>query len=122
MKINTLFYIVFLLPCPIEKINFKRYFKLRELFKNVGYSGHYHGIDDAIFAVANQATFVEKHFTIDRFTGRDNKFALLPNEFAHLSSFRDLNSKMMIDNGLDYLDIEKILMKIIEVDGQKFKS
>tara|TARA_X000000950_G_scaffold287803_1_gene401739 strand:+ start:3161 stop:3970 length:810 start_codon:yes stop_codon:yes gene_type:complete len=95
-------------PCPIEKINFKRYFKLRELFKNVGYSGHYHGVDDAIFAIANQATFVEKHFTIDKdLPGRDNKFALLPNEFAHLSSFRDLNSKMMIDNGLDYLDIEK---------------
>ncbi len=95
-------------PCPIEKINFQRFFKLKELFFDVGYSGHYQGIDDAIFAISNQATYVEKHFTVDNnLPGRDNKFALIPEQFTLLSKFRDLKLKMLIDNGLDYLDIEK---------------
>ena len=38
--------------------------KLKELTKEVGYSGHYPGIDDGIAAICHGASYVEKHFTV----------------------------------------------------------
>ena len=89
-------------PCPAEKINLPRIEKLKDLTKTVGYSGHYLGIDDAIAAICHGADFVEKHFTIDQnLPGRDNKFAILPDQMKILLNFRDNYKKMNIDCGLD---------------------
>ena len=47
------------------------------------------GIDDALLALSKGATFVEKHFTIDNnLPGRDNKFAILPNELLIISNYK----------------------------------
>tara|TARA_B100000945_G_C20412832_1_gene613509 strand:+ start:361 stop:1167 length:807 start_codon:yes stop_codon:yes gene_type:complete len=94
-------------PCPIEKINLPRMQKLKELSKIIGYSGHYTGIDDAVSAICHGASYVEKHFTIDKkLPGRDNKFAILPNEINKLANFRDNYTKMNIDLGLDLQECE----------------
>ena len=78
-------------PCPPEKVNLPRIKKLKEISgNNVGYSGHYFGISDAIAAICHGVTIVEKHFTVDHeLPGRDNKFAILPDKMAALCNFRD---------------------------------
>jgi len=94
-------------PCPMDNINFPRMEKLKEYSKTIGYSGHYSGIDDAIIAICKGASFVEKHFTIDQnLPGRDNKFAILPEQMRAISDFRDDYKKMYKDLGLDLQESE----------------
>lgn len=94
-------------PCPGDRINLPRMEKLKELSKKVGYSGHYHGIDDSIAAICHGASYVEKHFTIDQeLPGRDNRFAILPEQLRSLSDFRGNYARMNIDRGLDLQDCE----------------
>jgi N,N'-diacetyllegionaminate synthase len=94
-------------PCLPEKINLPRMDELKKFNGIVGYSGHYSGIDDAIAAICLGATFVEKHFTIDQnLPGRDNKFAILPEQMKAIADFRDNYEKMTIDLGLDLQESE----------------
>ena len=73
-------------PLEAEMANFPKMQEIKKLFGNFGYSGHYSGIEDAIIAIVNGASYIEKHFTIDKnLLGRDNKFALLPEEFKKIS-------------------------------------
>ena len=90
-------------PCPPEKVNLPRLDELKQLSNNaVGYSGHYFGINDAIAAMCRGATFIEKHFTTDQgLPGRDNKFAILPDQMAKLCRFRDDYDQMNSNLGLD---------------------
>lgn len=95
-------------PCKFENLNFPKMEKLKSLSRQIGYSGHYSGIDDAIVAISRGATFIEKHFTIDNdLPGRDNKFAILPKDMKNLSSFRSNFEDMNIDRGLNLQDCEK---------------
>ena len=94
-------------PCKPENVNMPKMKKLQEFFSVVGYSGHYAGIDDAIIALCNGAEYIEKHFTTDRnLPGRDNKFALLPENLKQLTQFRDNLKNMKIDKGLDLQESE----------------
>ena len=50
---------------------------------------------------------IEKHFTVDTtLPGRDNKFAILPNQLKDLSDYIKLRDEMMIDRGLDLQEVE----------------
>ena len=50
---------------------------------------------------------IEKHFTIDKnLPGRDNKFAILPDELNSLSKYLELFNDFDKDNGLDYIEQE----------------
>ena len=94
-------------PCSSEKINLPRMEELKKITNTVGYSGHFPGIDDGIAAMCHGAVIVEKHFTIDKdLPGRDNKFAILPNEMKSLCDFRDNYEKMNINLGLDLQECE----------------
>ena len=89
-------------PANSNIINMPKLLKLKEEFNQVGYSGHFQGIDDALVAICLGAVFVEKHFTIDNdLPGRDNKFAILPSDLKKISNFRNSFQEMMIDKGLD---------------------
>ena len=95
-------------PLPPRNVNFPKFQKLKTLSNRVGYSGHLNNIDDALLAISLGATFIEKHFTIDKnLPGRDNKNAILPSELNMLSRFRNNYQKMLIDNGLNVQDIEQ---------------
>ena len=99
-------------PLKASECNFAKFEYLKKHFRKVGYSGHYNGIDDAIFAIANDAIMVEKHFTTNkRLKGRDNKFAVPPDEFREISKYRDMFQKFRINKGLKLqkseLDIKK---------------
>ena len=99
-------------PCAPENVNIPRMEKLKSHFGEVGYSGHFAGIDDAIVAFCNGAKYVEKHFTVDRnLPGRDNKFAILPNDLKNLSNFRNNLIKMNIDKGLELQECELDIYK-----------
>jgi len=95
-------------PCDPNNANMPKMKKLREIVDRVGYSGHCDGVDDAIIAICNGASFVEKHFTLDKnLPGRDNKFAIIPEEMELLCKFRDNYIKMSKDKGLNLQSIEK---------------
>tara|TARA_B100001013_G_scaffold343323_1_gene270818 strand:+ start:391 stop:1191 length:801 start_codon:yes stop_codon:yes gene_type:complete len=108
-------------PCNAENINFPRMEKLKKYFSEIGYSGHFPGIDDAITALCYGAKYVEKHFTIDQnLPGRDNKFAIMPTDLNRLYNFRNNLLKMTIDRGLDLQDCEIDIFK--NVRGRWGKS
>ena len=69
--------------------------------KRFGYSGHLSGIEDAIFAIDNGASIIEKHFTVDQnLPGRDNKFALLPKDMKFIKNYVVKRENFMKRKGL----------------------
>ncbi|MBT8229174.1 MAG: N-acetylneuraminate synthase family protein [Bacteroidia bacterium] len=55
-------------PCPIEELNLKMIPVLRNRFPEIpiGYSGHETGLSTTSAAVILGASFIERHFTLDR--------------------------------------------------------
>ena len=87
-------------PCELKNANLKRINSLKKLFKNVGYSGHCEGIQDGVASSSFDIKLIEKHFTINKkLPGRDNKFAILPNELKELSDYYNSKILMEIDRG-----------------------
>lgn len=88
-------------PLNSENCNFEKFHYLKKRFNSVGYSGHYKGIEDAVYALFNNAEIIEKHFTINNnLPGRDNKFALNYHQFSELSKLRDLCKSFTKKRGL----------------------
>ena len=99
-------------PLSLSNANFEKFFMLKKIFKKVGYSGHYKGIDDALFAISQNAVVVEKHFTTDNnLAGRDNKFALLPNQLKFLNEYFLNHKEMIKKNKKGVLNCEKDVVK-----------
>lgn len=95
-------------PLNAENVNFNKMRELIKAYEEIGYSGHFSGIDDAKIAICLGAKYIEKHFTIDKsLPGRDNKFAINDKELLELKNFRDNYLKMNIDRGLDLQECEK---------------
>lgn len=96
-------------PCEADLINLPRISKLNNYFKNVGFSDHTQGILAAVASLKYSPVAIEKHFTVDKnLPGRDNKFAILPEELKDLSNYFELYPKFEKDNGLDYISQESI--------------
>ena len=94
-------------PCTANNINLPRILHLREFFENVGFSDHTQGIKSTISSINLNPVAIEKHFTIDKdLPGRDNKFAILPDEMKFLSDYIQVFNSSMIDHGIDYQEIE----------------
>jgi N-acetylneuraminate synthase len=55
-------------PCPPNELNLRMVQTLQNMYPNtpIGYSGHETGLATTVAAVALGATFVERHFTLDR--------------------------------------------------------
>lgn len=95
-------------PCPYNICNLDRINYIKELHDSVGYSGHCEGIFDAIVSLEYNIDVIEKHFTIDHnLPGRDNKFAILPEELKYLCELRDNRKVLKTFHKLDFLDSEK---------------
>ena len=94
-------------PCTADNINLPRILHLRKFFKNVGFSDHTQGIKSTISSINLNPVAIEKHFTIDQdLPGRDNKFAILPDEMKFISEYIQVFNKSMIDHGIDFQEIE----------------
>ena len=74
-------------PCKPEELNLRMINTLAEKYLGVpiGYSGHETGLATTVAAVALGATFVERHFTLDRaMWGSDHSASVEPQGFQRL--------------------------------------
>ena len=95
-------------PLSYKNFNYEKFSYIKNNFKRFGYSGHCEGVEDAIFALSNNAEVVEKHFTTNKnLDGRDNKFAILPEDLKFICEFQKKTKEMKIFNGLDLQESEK---------------
>jgi YrbI family 3-deoxy-D-manno-octulosonate 8-phosphate phosphatase len=75
-------------PCKPEELNLKMIQTLNTKFPGVpiGYSGHETGLATTVSAVSLGATFVERHFTLDRaMWGSDHAASVEPQGFQRLA-------------------------------------
>lgn len=100
-------------PVPFEDICLLEIQKLKQEYGNVvkeiGFSGHHLGVAADIAAYTLGATWVERHFTLDRtWKGTDHAASLEPDGLRRL--VRDLRAveKALTYKDVDLLDIEKV--------------
>lgn len=104
----TVFHCVSSYPTEANNVNLTRINHLKNIFPNVGYSGHYPDIHDAVLALPYGISHIEKHFTIDKnLPGRDNKFSILPSQLCELKKYISEYKKMSFDHGIEMQKIEK---------------
>jgi N-acetylneuraminate synthase/N,N'-diacetyllegionaminate synthase len=102
----ALLYCVSAYPTKATDFDFKTIDNLKEVADvPVGFSDHSTGVEAAKVAIGNSASFIEKHFTIDRnLPGPDQAVSIEPDDLDDLSNFatlyhetstekRDLDSK-----------------------------
>ena len=82
---------------------------MRDLFGlSVGFSDHTSSLIIPALAVIKGVTIIEKHFTIDKdLPGRDNKFAIMPEDLDNLTTFITNRNLMLEDKGLGYNNMEE---------------
>jgi len=103
----TLLHCVSSYPCDFDIVNLPRIHDLKSLSNSVGFSDHTQGIEASVLSLGYGVDYIEKHFTIDNdLPGRDNKFAILPNEMKRLSEYIKIANKAMDSKGQDYQDCE----------------
>ncbi len=85
-------------PCPPEELNLRMIHTLMEKYPGIpiGYSGHETGLATTQAAVAMGASFVERHFTLDRaMWGTDHAASVEPAGMARLvRNIRDIELAM----------------------------
>jgi sialic acid synthase SpsE len=100
-------------PCNFDVVNLPRINDLKVLSKSVGYSDHTQGIEASIISLGCGVEYIEKHFTIDNdLPGRDNKFAILPDELKTLSKYIKISNEVMTNKGYDFQECELDSRKI----------
>lgn len=100
-------------PVPFEDVCLLEITRLKEQYvhrvKEIGFSGHHLGIAVDIAAYTLGATWVERHYTLDRtWKGTDHSASLEPDGLRRLT--RDLKAvnKALTYKAKDVLDIEKV--------------
>ena len=101
-------------PCPPKELNLKMIQTLQDLYPGVpvGYSGHETGLATTVAAVAAGASFVERHFTLDRaMWGSDQAASVEPQGMQRL--VRDIrDTEMAMGDGIKRVyDSEKSSLK-----------
>lgn len=85
-------------PCKLEELNLRMIPTLSRKFPGVpiGYSGHETGLATTVSAVSMGATFVERHFTLDRaMWGSDHAASVEPQGFQRMvRDIRDVELAM----------------------------
>ena len=72
-----------------------------------------------MYALANKAVMIEKHFTTNRkLQGRDNKFSLNEKDISKICDLREKFYNFNIDRGLGIQKKKKIFLETIEEDGK----
>ena len=95
-------------PCNLDIVNLPRIDSLKNIGCGIaGFSDHTQGIDTSIIALGYGLEFIEKHFTIDNdLPGRDNKFAILPDDMKRLGEYIKISNKVMDSKGSDFQECE----------------
>ena len=99
-------------PCPLNKVNMKRFLWMKDKGLRVGYSDHTLGTEAAKYAICLGAEYVEKHFTLNReLPGRDQKMSTTIEEFAEIVSWSKLVNKMKGESNPVFSGQEKLFRK-----------
>ena len=101
-------------PCSEEVMNLPRINSLKALFPGaeMGLSDHTSSKIIPAISAAFGVSVVEKHFTTDHsLPGRDNQFALLPQEFSEMSINFKQSHEACIYRGMDAQESEEDIMK-----------
>ena len=107
-KKSTVMHCVSSYPCNPENANLPRIKLLYEIFNDVGYSDHVSGINASIGSLEFEVSHIEKHFTIDNsLPGRDNKFAILPEQLLFLTDYIKNRKLFNKHHGIDFQECEK---------------
>ena len=115
MPVNLTSFLFFLRTSNnnFDVVNLPRILDLSTIASSVGYSDHTQGIEASVMSLSYNVKFIEKHFTTDRdLPGRDNKFAILPEELKRLKEYIDIHSKVNLDYGSDYQECEEETRKV----------
>ncbi|MFN8355210.1 MAG: N-acetylneuraminate synthase family protein [Spirosomataceae bacterium] len=85
-------------PCKVEELNLRMVNTLQAEYPNavIGYSGHETGLSTTVASVVLGATFVERHFTLDRaMWGSDHAASVEPQGFVRLvRDIRDIETAL----------------------------
>ncbi|HZJ76403.1 MAG TPA: N-acetylneuraminate synthase family protein, partial [Oscillospiraceae bacterium] len=110
-------------PVPFEDVCLLEINVLREKYENkvkaIGFSGHHLGTAVDIAACTLGASYIERHYTLDRtWKGTDHSASLEPESMRRL--VRDLND---VQSALTYkreeiLDIEKVQREKLKFKGR----
>ncbi len=109
-------------PVPFEDICMLEIVRIKEKFENrvkaIGFSGHHLGIAVDIAAYALGATWVERHFTLDRtWKGTDHSASLEPTGLRKLA--RDLKATY---KALTYKQTEILAIEQVQRDKLKYRK
>ena len=103
----TLLHCVSSYPCDFDIVNLPRIETLKGLSHSVGFSDHSQGIEASVLSLGYGVDFIEKHFTTDNdLPGRDNKFAVLPDDVKELKRYIDIHKYVDVSRGPDYQKLE----------------
>ncbi len=107
----ALFYCVSAYPTTAADFDFKTIETLEQIANvPVGFSDHSTGVEAAKVAIGNGASFIEKHFTIDRrLPGPDQEVSIEPDDLANLSEFATLYDETSTEK--EELDDEEVEIK-----------
>ena len=109
-------------PVPFEDVCLLEILKIKERFidrvKEVGFSGHHLGISIDIASYVLGATWIERHFTMDRtWKGTDHAASLEPSGLSKLT--RDLKATF---KALDYKESEILAIEQVQRDKLKYSK
>lgn len=94
-------------PCDFKDINLKEIKVLAEKFNEVGFSGHHKGLAIDNIAYAYGASWIERHFTLDRtLKGTDHSASLEPRGLEILA--RDLKASYLANTEKRVVDEEEL--------------
>jgi len=97
----TLMWGVYRYPCSLECSNMFNFKQMLNFHKKIGYSDHTEGVVASLYAIANEAAVVERHFTTDRSLPLDNGLSCIPDELKILCDFRNGVEKILLRNKPD---------------------
>ena len=109
-------------PVPFEDVCLLEILKIKEKFidrvKEIGFSGHHLGISIDIASYVLGATWIERHFTMDRtWKGTDHAASLEPAGLSKLT--RDLKATF---KALNYKESEILAIEQIQRDKLKYSK
>jgi N-acetylneuraminate synthase len=103
-------------PVPIKDLNLLEISRLKKKYGKygceIGFSGHYSGISVDNLAILLGATWIERHFTLDRtWKGTDHAASLEPDGMRRLQVNLDDSLNALNYKKKEILDIEKFQRK-----------
>lgn len=109
-------------PVPFEDVALLEISKLIEMYadkvKAIGFSGHHLGIAVDVAAYTLGATYIERHYTLDRtWKGTDHAASLEPNGVRKL--VRDLNA---VHLALNYKEKEILDIEMVQREKLKYRK